>query len=93
MNIQFGNLALENIVEEKHLKTIRDFLDNNGFKKEMVCRDIENELGNYHIFDIPRQILICGKEKMEEFIKFLQVNNLVADGFKERIGITYCNKK
>lgn len=93
MNIQLGNLALKDIVEEKYLQKVEDFLNTNGYKRESVCNDIENEVGNYHIFDIPRQIVICGKEKMEDFIKFLQAENIVSSGFKERIGLTYSNKK
>jgi len=93
MNIQLGNLELKDVVEKEYLQKIQEFLDTNGYKRENTCNNIENELGNYHIFDIPRQIVICGREKMEDFIKFLQTENIVAKGFKERIGLTYSNKK
>jgi len=89
MSIQLGNLELKNIVEEEYLNQIQDFLNNNGFKRESTCDKIENEIGNYHIFDIPKLMIICGEEKLQEFIKFLQDNNLVGNAFKGSVGLTY----
>lgn len=68
MNIQLGNLELKDVVEKEYLQKIQEFLDTNGYKRENTCNNIENELGNYHIFDIPRQIVICGREKIEDLI-------------------------
>ena len=89
MNIQLGNLKLENIVEEDYLEKVNNFLNQNGFKKENRCDDINKRLGNYHIFDIPRLILICNEEKMQEFIKFLRTEDIVGKCFKGNIGASY----
>lgn len=89
MSIQLGNLELKDVVNEEYLEVIQKFLDDNGFNREVRCDDIAKVKGNYHIFDIPRLFTICGEDKMQEFIVFLQDNNLVAKGFKERIGLTY----
>ena len=89
MNIQLGNLELRDIVEENYLEKVSNFLNKNGFKKEERCDDINNQLGNYHIFDIPRLIMICNEEKMQEFIKFLQTEAIVEKGFKGNIGVSY----
>lgn len=89
MNIQLGNLSLEDIVSESKLEQIETYLKKNGYQRENKCDSIGSKEGNYHIFDIPRQMVICGKNKMEDFINFLQKENLVQDGFKERIGLTY----
>lgn len=90
--MQLGNLSLEDIIESEYLDQIKTFLDNNGFQHESVCDHIKNKKGNYHIFDIPRLILVCNENKMQEFIKFLQENDLVAKAFKSRIGLSYENE-
>lgn len=93
MNIQLGNLAIEEVVNPDALEKIKVFLNDNGYKRIDRCVDIENEVGNFHIFDIPRLITICGKEKMQEFISFLRDNDLISSGFKERIGLTYLDPR
>jgi len=89
MNIQLGNLKLEDIVKKGHLKEIQGFLDNNGFKREERCDDIEKVTGNYHIFDIPRLFIICGKNKMNDFIDFLKKHDLVDKAFIGKLGLSY----
>jgi len=89
MNIQLGNLKLENIIEEYYLEKVNNFLNQNGFKKENRCDAINKRLGNYHIFDIPRLIMICNEEKMKEFIKFLRTEDIIGKGFKGNIGVSY----
>lgn len=89
MNIQLGNLELKSVVKEEHLEKIQNFLDNNGYKKTNKCDDIKNTAGNYHIFDIPRLMMICGEEKMDEFIKFLQKEDLIGKGFIGKVGLSY----
>ena len=89
MNVLLGNLELKDVVEDSHLEKIQRFLSENGFQRETVCANVANQPGNYHIYDIPRQIHIAGKEKMDEFISFLKKENLVAEGFKGRVGLTY----
>lgn len=86
-------MPLEDIVSEPYLDMIRDFLDKNGYNREEKCDSIESREGNYHIFDIPRQMVICGKNKMDGFISFLKENNLVGRGFKDRIGLTWIDLK
>jgi len=87
MNIYIGNLRLKDIIKEQHLKTVQTFLDNNGFKKISKCDDVENEEGNYHIYDIPRQFHICGEKKGEEFIKFVKDEDLLGKGFIGSVGM------
>lgn len=89
MTIQLGNLEMKDIVNEEHLEKIQNFLEQNGYQREVRCDDIGKVKGNYHIFDIPRIFTICGEDKMQEFISFLKENNLVSSGFKERVGLTY----
>jgi hypothetical protein len=93
MNIQLGNLDLKDVVEAEYINQIQNFLDSNGFKKESVCNNIQNEEGNYHIFDMPRLFVICGENKMQEFIKFLQENDFVQKAFIGRLGLSYETKK
>jgi hypothetical protein len=90
MNLQLGNLNLEEIINPEYLQQIQDFLDNNGYQRENICSNIEKKIGNYHIFDLPRQIMICDVDKTKEFIKFLQDNDLVEKAFKERISLAGC---
>ena len=87
MNIQLGNLQLKDVVVEKYLEKIQIFLDTNGYKHTYKCDDIEKKEGNYHIFDIPRQIHICGDGKTQDFIKFLKKENLIGNGFKGTLGV------
>ena len=89
MNIQLGNLSLKDIVEEEHLPKIEAFLKENGFVRESVCEKVKEKEGNYHIYDIPRLISICGEAKMNQFIDFLKDNSLVQNAFVGRISITY----
>ena len=89
MNIHLGNLELKNVVEEDYLEKVSNFLNENGFQKENKCDDIKKQLGNYHIFDIPRLIIICNEGKMQEFIKFLQTEDIVGKGFKGAVGVSY----
>lgn len=87
--MQLGNLNLEDVIEKEYVGQIKLFLDSNGFTHESVCNAIKNKKGNYHIFDIPRLILICGENKMQEFIKFLSENDLIQKAFKSKIGLSY----
>lgn len=93
MNIQLGNLKLEDVVEKEYLDTIQAFLDTNEFVHTAKCDDISGVKGNYHIFDIPTLITICDEDKMKEFIAFLQDNDLVGKGFSRRVGVTYVDYK
>lgn len=85
----FGNLQLKDIVKETHLDKVSNYLKTNGYKRESVCENVANEIGNYHIYDIPRLMVICGEDKMNDFIEFLKANNLVGVGFEGRVGLTY----
>ena len=87
MNIQLGNLKLKDIVKEQYIKQIQNFLDENGFHHTATCENVDSKEGNYHIYDIPRHIHICGEEKAYQFVKFLQENNLVDRAFIGIIGI------
>ena len=89
MNIRLGNLELKNIVKKEYLEKVSNFLNENGFKKEDKCDDVKKQLGNYHIFDMPRLIIICNEVKMQEFIKFLQTEEIVQKGFEGRVGVSY----
>jgi len=92
MNIQLGNLELKDVFKEEHLEKISSYLESNGYRKEANCERVKTQNGNYHIYDIPRLMTICGEEKQNEFIKFLQDNNLVSCSVKGQLGITYLDK-
>ena len=92
MNIRLGNLALSEVVSPEALVQIKNYLEENGFKWTPSCNELTKEDGNFHIFDMPRLIEICGKEKMDNFIEFLRENDLVGSGFIGRVGVTYCDK-
>lgn len=92
MNIQLGNLSIKDIVKDDFVDTISNYLKDNGYKHTFVCEDVEKAEGNFHIYDIPRLFVICGENKMKDFIKFLQDNKLVVDAFKSKIGVAYCEK-
>jgi len=89
MNIYLGNLQLKEIVKDEHLDIIQLFLDNNGFKHTANTSEMCQRRGNYHIFDIPRVMTICGEDKMDQFISFLKENDLVGKGFIGPVGLTY----
>lgn len=87
MNILLGNLELDAIVKPEYLPKVQSFLEDNGFQRETFCDEVESKLGNYHIYDMPRQIHICGEDKTQQFIKFLQDEDLVAKAFIGRVGV------
>jgi len=92
MIIRLGNLQLEDIIEKKYFKKIQNFLDTNGYTREVKCDDIEKVEGNYHIFDMPRLFVICGENKMDDFMKFLQKEKLVGKAFIGQLGLSYYDK-
>jgi hypothetical protein len=93
MSLFLGNLSLADIVTEEYFDIIQKFLDENGYKHTAKCDDIEKEEGNYHIFDMPRQMQVCGVEKVRQFISFLQANDLVEKAFVGRIALAGVDKK
>ena len=86
-NIFFGNLQLDDIVKAEHLEKVQGFLDDNGYQREMKCDKIDEKLGNYHIFDMPKQMHICGYEKYQQLIAFLKKESLVGEGFNGSVSI------
>ena len=82
-------MGIEQIIKEEYLPKVEKFLGENGFKREHKCDDVGKETGNYHIYDMPRRMVICGEDKMNEFIEFLKREGIVASGFKGRVGLTY----
>lgn len=86
-----GNLQLKDVVEDKHLEKIQKFLDDNDYGKEAKCDSVKKQLGNYHIYDMPRLMVICGEEKMNNFIAFLRKENLVGEGFKGALNLSCCD--
>lgn len=89
MGIMLGNFQLKDIVEDKYIEKIEKFLKENGYRREVKCDSVKNKIGNYHIYDVPRVMVICGEEKMQEFIDFLKKEDLVGKGFKGRVGVSY----
>lgn len=87
MNIFLGNYKLEQIVKEEYVEQIQKFLDENGYTRTENNNELRNKEGNYHIYDMPRHIHICGEAKTQEFVKYLQDNDLVQKAFIGRIGI------
>ena len=81
MGIYLGNLKLEDIIKEEYLDKIKQFFDNNRFKYVSKCNEVEDEVGNYHIYEMPRQIMFCGKDKIEEFFRFLEIEQLLYKAF------------
>lgn len=92
MSIQLGNLDLKDVVREDFVETISNYLRDKGYKHTSVCENVKKEEGNFHIYDIPRLFVICGENKMKDFLKFLQDNELVEKAFKNSIGLAYCEK-
>jgi len=87
MNVYLGNLKLSDIVKQEYLDQIQGFLDENGYTHTPKCDDVCEVEGNYHIFDMPKQIHIAGEKKAQEFVAFLRENDLVAKAFVGRIGV------
>ena len=79
--LYLGNLRLKDIVKEEYTEVIQKFLDENGYKKTAKCDDVNKAEGNFHIYDIPRQIHICGEEKVKSFHSFLVKNHLTKKAF------------
>jgi len=87
-----GNLRLEDIVKEEYLEKVSNFLIENGFQRKEKCDDIDKQLGNYHIYDLPRLprlMIICDEEKMKDFIKFLKEEDLVGKAFIGQVGLSF----
>lgn len=93
MSIMLGNLQLKDVINDIHLEKIEKYLNENGYQKENKCDCVKNKIGNYHIYDMPKLIVICGEIKMNEFIDFLKKKDLIGNGFKEKLGLTYCDLK
>lgn len=91
MVIRIGNLQIRDVVNDKYLEKIQRFLDENEYRREEKCDSIKKKLGNYHIYDVPRIIVICGEDKCNEFINFCKKEDLIEDGFKRQLGLTYCD--
>jgi len=91
MNIMLGNLQLKEVVNEEYLEKIENFLKDNGYKLENKCDNVKNKEGNYHIYDLPRVIVVCGEQKHNELIDFLKKEDLVGKGFKGTLGLSYCD--
>ena len=89
MNIMLGNLELSSIVKEEYIEMTKRFFEENGYKKVNKCDDVEGEIGNYHIYDIPRTLVICGEDKMKEFYNFLEKNDLIGKGFIGTVGLSF----
>ena len=89
MSILLGNLGLKDIVKEEYLEKISNFLSENGFQRQEKCDNIKKQLGNYHIYDLPRLMIVCDEEKMKDFIKFLQAEDLVGKAFIGQVGISF----
>ena len=87
MNILLGNLKIEDIIKPEYQDKIKQFLDSNGFTKEPECKLVATKEGNYHIYEIPRVIDICGEHKAQEFVKHIQESNLNS-AFIGKIGVT-----
>lgn len=87
-----GNCDLNQIIKEEYIQKVQDFLDNNDYRKTDNCDDVKKENGNYHIYDIPRVIVVCGEHKMNELIEFMRNEGIIGDGLIGEIGFTYCDK-
>jgi len=87
MSIYLGNLNLKDIIKEEYLIEIKEWLKNNRFNKVSNTSMISNKKGNYHIFDIPKMIVICGEEKAKEFVDFI-TNNSLNKAFKITLNIS-----
>jgi len=91
MNIQLGNLQLKDVINDKYLEKIEKFLSENGYQREVKCDSVEKKTGNYHIYDMPRIFVVCGKKKTSEFVDFLKKEDLVGKGFKGNLGLSSCD--
>ena len=89
--LRLGNLQLNEVVNKNCLEKIQKFLDENGYRREEKCDSVKNKVGNYHIYDLPRIIVICGGNKTNEFIDFCKKENLLENGFNGQLGLTYCD--
>jgi len=93
MSIFLGNLELKDIVREEYLPKIQSFLDRNGFSHTAICSNIKKKEGNYHIYEMPRQIHVCGEEKAFQLLNFLKRERLVAKAFIGKIGVVVIPKE
>ena len=89
MSIQLGNLKLKDIIKEDSLEKIESFLEKNGYNKINKCDDVKKELGNYHIYNIPRLMIICGEEKMKQFLSFIQEEKLIQNSFIGQVALSF----
>ena len=69
------------------INKIKEWLKNNRFNKVSNTSMISNKKGNYHIFDIPKIITICGEGKTKEFVDFI-TNNSLNKAFKTTLNIS-----
>lgn len=87
MNVYFGNLEIKDILNKKFVEKVEKFLNKNGYNHSSDTASVGNKEGNYHIYEMPRQIHICGDDKAKEFVDFVVSNDLS----KEFIGSVAVN--
>lgn len=90
MNIFLGNKQLNEVVKPEYLPVIQKYFDENDFKRTENTSQVKNREGNYHIYDIPQQIIICGEKKLMDFYEFIKANDLFK-AFIAGTSMTYCD--
>lgn len=77
MSICLGNLSIKDVVHNKCTQKVLDFLNDNGYQLEPNCDSVSKKEGNYHIYDIPKVMHICGQEKGKKFLEFVDEEEIV----------------
>lgn len=81
MDIMLGNLELQDIVKPEYIDQVQSFFDNNGFQREQKCDQVCMKPGNYHIYYMPRTLVICDMAKVEQFVSFVKQAGISAIAF------------
>ena len=87
--VRFGNLEIKDVVREKYVTKVTEYFDNNGYQREERCDQVSRRKGNYHIYELPRMIVICGEDKMMQFYGFLKDGGLTDEAFVEGLNLSY----
>lgn len=88
MIIMLGNLELSDIVKPEYLDQVQSFFDTNGFQREQKCDEVCKKPGNYHIYDMPRALVICDMAKVQEFVTFVKQAGISAIAFIGNIQVS-----
>ena len=92
MSIYLGDLDLKDVCQEDSYQVIQQVFDDVGIKHYHLADMRNAKEGDYHIFDIPRMLVIKGNDITDKLISELKKKGLVSS-FKGQIQIGVSQNK